>query len=143
MTSPYPVVAVDHLHQELGKPVEVRGWLYNRRSSGKLHFLQVRDGTGVVQAVAFAGDLDRGLFDRLGSLPQESALIVRGVVKEDARSPIGVELSLKEAEVVGVAEEFYRTTLEDLSTVRATAAFNLHWAGIRDEPDFVTLAPAH
>ena len=55
-----------------GREVVLRGWLYNKRSSGKLHFLQLRDGSGVVQCVVFKGDVEAELFERCERLPQES-----------------------------------------------------------------------
>jgi len=108
----FPVVSIDHLQSFKGSKVTLRGWLYNRRSSGKLHFLQVRDGTGVVQAVVFKGDVSPELFARLDRLPQESSLIVQGTVKEDARSPIGVEVSVEQVEVLKEAGEYPITKKE-------------------------------
>ena len=90
-----------------GQEVELRGWLDNRRSSGKLHFLQVRDGTGTIQAVVFKGDVTPEVFHEADHLPQESAIKVRGVVKADARSPIGFELGVKDLEVVSRAAPDY------------------------------------
>ena len=113
MSSESPAVAtIDTLHRHVGEEVELRGWLYNRRSSGKLHFLQMRDGTGTVQVVAFKGEVSEELFATLGSLPQESALVVRGEVREDKRSPIGVEVGLKEAQIVAEAEPYPITKKE-------------------------------
>jgi len=97
-------VYVSDLSGYIGQTVEIRGWLYNRSSKGKLHFLQVRDGTGIVQAVAFKGDFTgpegEALFQRADHLPQETALVVRGQVREDKRSPIGVEIQAKDFTVV-------------------------------------------
>ena len=74
----WPHVYVSDLQAHVEKPVEVRGWLYNRSSKGKLHFLQIRDGSGIVQAVVFKGDVDEATFHRADHLPQETALVVRG-----------------------------------------------------------------
>ena len=84
-----PVATVATLAQFVGQRVQVRGWLYHRRSKGKLHFLQVRDGSGIVQAVMFQGDVDADTFAQADKLTQESSLIVTGSVREDARSPLG------------------------------------------------------
>jgi asparaginyl-tRNA synthetase len=65
------------------------------RSSGKLHFLQVRDGTGVMQCVVFKGSVASEVFDRAGSLRQEASLSVTGLVKRDERSPIGYEIQVR------------------------------------------------
>ncbi|MFC1526520.1 asparagine--tRNA ligase [Candidatus Latescibacterota bacterium] len=86
--------------------VELCGWLYNRRSSGKLHFLQVRDGTGIIQCVVFKGEVSAGLFELCGSLPQESSITVTGSVRRDERSPIGYELGVREVRLVHEAGEY-------------------------------------
>lgn len=87
-------VDVARLKDHVGKPVTVRGWLYNCRSKGKIHFLQVRDGSGMVQAVLVKGVLSDADFERVGKLGQESSLEVDGTVREDVRSPSGVELDV-------------------------------------------------
>lgn len=95
-----PHVYVEKLTSHIGETVELRGWLYNRSSKGKLHFLQIRDGSGIVQAVLFKGDVDEALFHRADHLPQETSIIVVGQVREDKRSSIGVELQVKDFRVV-------------------------------------------
>ncbi|MER3431794.1 MAG: asparagine--tRNA ligase [Blastocatellia bacterium] len=92
-------VYIDRLRQYIGQEVVIKGWLYNSRSSGKLVFLQVRDGTGIVQCVVFKG-IDEAIFETAKSLGQESSIIVKGTVKEDSRSPIGVELEVTGLEVI-------------------------------------------
>jgi len=84
----------------------VQGWLTNRRSSGKLQFLQLRDGSGTVQCVLRKGAVDDALFKRLDALPQESSLEVSGEVKADPRSPGGHELSVTDVSVVHEAEPY-------------------------------------
>ena len=95
-----------------GQEVVLRGWLYNKRSSGKLHFLQLRDGSGVVQCVVFKGDVEAELFERCNHLPQESSLVVRGQVRREARSPIGYEVGVRGLEVVQEAEPYPITPKE-------------------------------
>ena len=87
-------VYVKDIAQYEGQEVELRGWLYNKRSSGKLHFLQVRDGTGTIQGVIFKGDVSAETFALGQELTQESSVIVRGTVRADTRSPIGFELGV-------------------------------------------------
>ena len=87
-------VYVKDIAQYEGQEVELRGWLYNKRSSGKLHFLQVRDGTGTIQCVIFKGDVSTETFALGQDLTQESSIIVRGTVRADTRSPIGFELGV-------------------------------------------------
>lgn len=103
---------VDDLSGRIGEDVVLKGWLYNSRSSGKLVFLQVRDGTGIVQCVVFKGNVDDETFEQVRSLGQESSLIVRGKVKEDARSPIGVEIDVASVEVVQEATDYPITPKE-------------------------------
>lgn len=102
-----PRAWINRIGQFEGQDVELRGWVDNRRSSGKLHFLQVRDGTGVIQCVVFKGDVPDDLFQETGRLPQESAVKVRGTVKADARAPIGYELAVKDVEIVSRAAPDY------------------------------------
>ena len=105
-------VAISDLPSHVGERVLVQGWLYNMRSKGKLHFLQVRDGSGVVQAVVFKGSVSEDDFAAAGSLTQESSLRVLGTVKADERSPGGVELGVDRIVVVHVAEPYPITPKE-------------------------------
>lgn len=95
-----------------GREVVLRGWLYNKRSSGKLHFLQLRDGSGVVQCVVFKGDVEAELFERCDHLPQESSLVVHGQVRREERAPIGYEVGVSGLEVVQEAEPYPITPKE-------------------------------
>jgi asparaginyl-tRNA synthetase len=93
-------VSVSHLADHVGEEVAVRGWLYNKRSSGKLHFLEVRDGTGIVQAVVFKGDVTPELFTAADHIQQESSLEVRGMVKEHGKIKGTYELQVKDVKVI-------------------------------------------
>lgn len=97
---------IEELGSHVGQDVTLKGWLYNRRSSGKIQFLLVRDGTGTVQCVFQKGDVPDELFDRLDHLPLESALVVTGSVREDKRAPGGYELTLKDARIVSESQEY-------------------------------------
>lgn len=105
-------VWVEDVHRHVESEVTLRGWLYGRRSSGKLHFLQVRDGTGTIQCVVFVKDVAPDVFERAGHVPQESSLEVTGTVRADARSPIGVELAVKDLRVLQEAHEYPITPKE-------------------------------
>jgi asparaginyl-tRNA synthetase len=107
-----PWVYVSDIAQHEGQEVTLKGWLYNKRSSGKLHFLQVRDGTGVIQCVVFKGDVTPETFYRADHITQESSLIVTGTVRADARSPIGFELAVKSLEVGQEAQDYPITPKE-------------------------------
>ncbi|HEX8399573.1 MAG TPA: asparagine--tRNA ligase [Pyrinomonadaceae bacterium] len=102
---------INELKNHIGEEVTLKGWLYNSRSSGKLVFLQLRDGTGIVQCVVFKGN-DEEVFEKTKALGQESSLIVKGLVKEDARSPIGVEVDVRGVEVLQNAADYPITPKE-------------------------------
>ncbi len=105
-------VYVEDIAASDGREVEVRGWVYNKRSSGKVRFLLVRDGTGLIQATAFSADKDAPLFRTFDRLTQESSVVVRGKVRADKRAPGGYELEMAELEVVQVADEYPITPKE-------------------------------
>src|SRR5256885_12303047 len=83
-----------------GREVLLRGWLYGKRSSGKLHFLQVRDGTGLIQCVVSKKDVPEAVFAAGDKAPQEASLEVRAKVSQDPRSPIGYELHVTDFRVL-------------------------------------------
>ncbi|MEE9203645.1 MAG: asparagine--tRNA ligase, partial [Nitrospirales bacterium] len=90
----------------VGQDVTIRGWLRNRRASGKVQFLIVRDGTGDLQAVISKGVLGEEQFAQLAKLTQESSLILAGRVRSDARAHGGFELEVSRIELVQIAEPF-------------------------------------
>ena len=104
-------IYISQLKAHIGQAVTLKGWLYNTRSSGKLLFLQLRDGTGVVQCVVFKGNSEE-VFEKAKALGQESSLIVHGTVKEDTRSPIGVEIDVKDIEVLQNVHDYPITPKE-------------------------------
>ena len=99
-------VWVEEVHRHVDREVTLRGWLYHRRSSGKLHFLMVRDGTGTIQCVVFVKDVPAEVFERAGHLSQESALEVTGTVRADTRSPLGYELAVRDLRVISEAADY-------------------------------------
>lgn len=92
--------------------VEIRGWVYNKRSGGKIRFLLIRDGTGLIQGTIYSPDKDNPLFQKFDLLTQESSIIVRGVVNEDKRAPGGYELGISDLEIVQIAPEYPITPKE-------------------------------
>jgi asparaginyl-tRNA synthetase len=96
----YPPVHVADIARHEGKEVTLHGWLHGRRSSGKLHFLQVRDGTGTIQCVVFKGNVSAEAFHEADHLPQETSLTITGLVKRDERAPIGYELDVRDLAIV-------------------------------------------
>src|SRR5262245_19390383 len=95
-----------------GESVTIRGWLHNRRSSGKIHFLQVRDGSGFIQAVMSKAAVGDETFTRADHLSQESAIVVHGNVRADARAPGGYEVDATGLEVVSPAQDYPITPKE-------------------------------
>jgi len=102
---------INELKGRIGETVTLKGWLYNKRSSGKLVFLQLRDGTGIVQCVVFRPNSEE-LFEAANSVGQESSIIVTGTVKEDTRSSIGVELDVANLEIVQNSHDYPITPKE-------------------------------
>ncbi len=99
-------VSVADLSEYLGEQVRVRGWLYNRRTGGRIAFLEIRDGTGIVQTVVTEADVDEETWARALDVTQESSLEAVGTVKADPRSPGGVELHLDILEIIQMADEY-------------------------------------
>ncbi|MDY6851604.1 MAG: asparagine--tRNA ligase [Thermodesulfobacteriota bacterium] len=101
-----PWVNIDNVGGRVGREVTLKGWVYNKRSSGKVRFLLIRDGTGFIQAVVSRDDLPEETFEKFDLLPRESSIIVTGVVREDRRAPGGYELALTGLEVVHLSDEY-------------------------------------
>ena len=99
-------VYIEDIAKHKDEDVEIRGWVYNKRSGGKIRFILVRDGTGILQATVFSAADDHPLFLKFDELTQESSLIVRGRVREDKRAPGGYELSLQDIEIIQVAKDY-------------------------------------
>ncbi len=96
-----------------GQEAKLLGWLFNRRSKGKIHFLIVRDGTGFLQATVFKGNVDESTFREADHLPQETALALTGRVKADPRAPGGYELEVTGLEVISRPLAEYPITKKD------------------------------
>ncbi|HYF80464.1 MAG TPA: asparagine--tRNA ligase [Symbiobacteriaceae bacterium] len=105
-------VTVSQLGKYEGQEVELRGWVHNYRSSGKIQFIIFRDGTGICQAVVFIKDVPAEVFEAGKKLTQESSLIIRGAVRKDDRAPGGFEIGVKELEIVQIAAEYPITPKE-------------------------------
>ncbi len=107
---------IDKIAEFDGQEVTIRGWLYNKRSSGKLHFLLVRDGTGTIQCVVSKADVPEQDFEACHELTQESSLTVTGMVHADKRAPGGYEIIAKSVAVVSIAQEYPITPKEHGTT---------------------------
>jgi len=101
---------IQDIARHVSEEVTVQGWLYNKTDKGKLQFLQVRDGTGIVQAVVFQKDVSPETFAAAQKATLESSLVVTGVVREDKRAPGvpgGFELGIKDIQIVQLVTEEY------------------------------------
>ncbi|MCL5675587.1 MAG: asparagine--tRNA ligase [Patescibacteria group bacterium] len=93
--------------EHLGKTVEVKGWVYNKRSSGAIIFLQVRDGTGFIQATVVKNEVGSEVFQKASEATLESSIIVEGILREEPRSPEGFEITVKKITLVDVVKDEY------------------------------------
>jgi len=106
-------VFIEEIANYEGQEVRLQGWLFNRRSKGKIHFLIVRDGTGFLQATVFKGNVDEATFKEADHLPQETALELAGRVKADPRAPGGYELEVTGLKVISRPLTEYPITKKD------------------------------
>lgn len=106
------IAYIEEIAGFVGKAVTLRGWLHNRRSSGKIHFLNLRDGSGFIQCVMSRAAVGEDVFQRADHLGQESAIIVHGTVRADARAPGGHEIDVTGLEVVSEAQNYPITPKE-------------------------------
>ena len=103
---------INQLAKHEGQEVILKGWLYNMRSSGKILFPQLRDGTGVVQCVVLKNAVDPELWEQLKAMGQESALVIKGTVRADSRAPSGFEIDVSGAEVLQQVHDYPITPKE-------------------------------
>ena len=100
------VTYIEDISEHAGAEVTIRGWLHARRSSGRIHFLTLRDGTGFVQAVVSKAAVEPETFALADHLGQETSLILRGTVRADRRAPGGFEIDLADLKVVGESRDY-------------------------------------
>jgi asparaginyl-tRNA synthetase len=105
-------VYIEDIGKHTGEEVTIKGWLHNRRSSGKIHFLTVRDGSGFIQAVMSKAAVGEDAFKTADHLSQESSLTVTGTAREDKRAPSGYELDVKSFDVIGASHDYPITPKE-------------------------------
>lgn len=111
-----PVTTISRLQDHVGQEVTLQGWLYNKRSSGKIQFLIMRDGTGTVQCVVLKKEVAEEVWEAAASLTQESSFKLTGVVRADERAPSGFELTATGVEPVHVILEEYPISLKEHGT---------------------------
>jgi asparaginyl-tRNA synthetase len=105
-------IYIEDIGTHEGEEVTIKGWLHNRRSSGKIHFLILRDGTGFVQAVMSKAAIGEGPFNAADHLSQETSLTVTGTVRADKRAPSGYEIDAKSFDIVGESHDYPITPKE-------------------------------
>lgn len=103
---------IQNIGQCVGQEVWIEGWLWNKRSSGKIQFLQLRDGTGFIQGVVVKAEVPEQVFELCQTLTQESSVRVKGAVRADDRAPSGFELTVTNLELVSLAKEYPITPKE-------------------------------
>lgn len=100
------LTTIGNISAHVGRQVRLGVWLYNKRSSGKIQFLQLRDGTGTIQGVMVKKTVPAEMWDMATHLTQESSLYVEGTVRADERAPSGYELDVTGLEVIQIVEEY-------------------------------------
>jgi len=103
---------ISKLHKHIGQTITIKGWLHQKRSSGKIAFLQLRDGTGFVQGIVVKGEVAQDVFDLASTLTQESSIIITGEVRKDERAPSGVELAIHMIGLVQLSHDYPITPKE-------------------------------
>src|SRR5207237_4526947 len=105
-------VYIEEIGRHEGQDVTIKGWLHNRRSSGKIHFLILRDGSGFIQAVMSKAAVGDDLFKTADHLSQETSIIVTGTARADKRAPSGYEIDVKGLQIVGESHDLPITPTE-------------------------------
>jgi len=105
-------VYIEDIGKHEGEEVTIKGWLHNRRSSGKIHFLILRDGSGFIQGVMSKAAVGDDMFKAADHLSQETSVVVAGIARADKRAPSGYEIDVKSLEVIGESHDFPITPKE-------------------------------
>lgn len=105
-------ITIAEVHKYVGKEVTMGAWLANKRSSGKIAFLQLRDGTGFIQGVVVKSDVPEDVFQKAKSTSQESSMYVTGTIQEDSRSPFGYEMLVTDIRLIQEAVDYPITPKE-------------------------------
>ncbi|KKD47211.1 asparagine--tRNA ligase [Listeria seeligeri] len=105
-------ITINQASEFVGKEVTIGAWLANKRSSGKIAFLQLRDGTGFMQGVVVKAEVGEEVFAAAKALTQETSLFVTGTINEDTRSPFGYEMAVSGLEVISESHDYPITPKE-------------------------------
>ncbi|MEE2821388.1 MAG: asparagine--tRNA ligase [Acidobacteriota bacterium] len=101
-----PHVYIEDIAQHIGQEVTLKGWLYNKTDKGKLSFLLVRDGTGILQAVVFKKNITPAVSETTNALTQESSILVTGKIRQENRAIGGFEMDVTHLEIEQIAESY-------------------------------------
>ncbi len=112
----YKDMTIAKVQEFEGEQVRIKGWLYNKRSSGKIQFLQIRDGSGFIQGVMMKKHVSEEVFELCKNLTQESSIEVLGTVQKDDRSTLGFEIFVDEVKLFQLADEDYPISLKEHGT---------------------------
>ena len=107
-----PTVYIKDLSKHVNEEVTLKGWLYNKRSSGKVKFLIMRDGTGYTQCIVFKGNVSEEVFELADKIAQESSFEITGLVKKEPRSVGGFEVDVSDLKIISLAHEYPITPKE-------------------------------
>jgi len=99
-------VYIENIGNYEGKEVTVKGWLFNKRSSGSVHFILVRDGTGIIQSVISKDEISDEIFEIADKITQETSMMVTGMVRKDKRAPGGYELIAKKLDIIQKVQDY-------------------------------------
>lgn len=97
---------IENLSKYVGEIVTIRGWVFHKTEKGKLQFIQVRDGTGIVQCVVIKNNVSQQVFEEAKQLTQESSLIVIGSVREENRAPGGYEIDVTDLKILHLTKDY-------------------------------------
>ncbi|MCR8936297.1 asparagine--tRNA ligase [Brevibacillus laterosporus] len=100
------LITIGQVGQHVGQEVKIGCWLYNKRSSGKIQFLQLRDGSGFIQGVVVKAEISEEAWNNAKELTQESSLYITGMVRADDRAPSGYELTVTGVEIIQIAQDY-------------------------------------
>jgi asparaginyl-tRNA synthetase len=102
----YVNIVISDANKFIGKEVEINGWVYNLRSSGSIAFLQIRDGSGFIQATVVKSDVSEKVFNDTKKITQETSVCITGLLKEEKRSPTGYEITVSDLQIISLASEY-------------------------------------
>lgn len=100
------IISIVNLSNFVGKEIQINGWLFNKRSSGKIMFLQIRDGSGRIQGIVEKKNINEKVWNELENTSLESSVEIYGIARKDERSPYGYEMDVSNAKVISKSEEF-------------------------------------